>query len=500
MKLRLSKKINILVLGLLLGACSSIIRDPEPMGEIPCLPANYWSNTEPYINPSLQASDETVFFQSQEKQSLAQLVDVGLSNNPITKFTWSNAKSNAYTYKSTLSLLFPQVNFQENVSFIDQSSTFRDPVPPSPQSTGLSTNLIFSDVSIQYLLLDFGGRFGAIESAWQGLVSSNMIHNQSIQDVTILIVTNYYLYLQNVALLEARKEDLKNAQETYDSAKAQFDSGVVTVVDVLQAESTLANAVLAFQQQENLLINSHAALATSIGLPPNTEFDVENTPYNLPKEQIKTQVEFLLSVAKKERADLAARQAQFMQQRANLQVVKSSAMPNIVATADYINTQYTKGPISSGHSYITTISLNVPLFQGFFFTNQIRRAKADVTSAFENWRITEQQILLDVFSNYSNFQTAVDSLNAADEFLKSAQEAYDALLAQYQGGITTITALLQGEATLANARSQQIQSRTSVATSFAQLTYSMGILSVTDDYSVLYPEKKETDECEDLNK
>lgn len=495
MKLGSFKKINTLIISLLFTACSSIIRDPEPLGEIPCLPADYWTSADPYINPSLEASDETIFFQSQEKQSLAQLVDVGLSNNPITKFTWSNAKSNAYTYKSTLSLWFPQVDFQENASFIDQSSTLRDPIPPTPHSTGLSTNLFFSDVSIQYLLLDFGGRFGTIESAWQGLVSANMVHNQSIQDVTVLIVTNYYLYLQNLALLEARKEDLKNAQETYDSAKAQFDSGIVTIVDVLQAESNLASTVLAFQQQENLAINSHAALATSIGLPPDTKFEVEETPYEIPKEQIKTEVEFLLSVAKKERADLAARQAQFMQQRANLQVVKSSAMPNITASADYINTQYTQGPIKSGHSYITTISLNIPLFQGFFFTNQIRRAKADVTTAFENWRITEQQIMLDVFTNYYNFQTAVDSLNAADEFLKFSQEAYDALLAQYQSGITTITALLQGEATLANARSQQIESRTAVATTFAQLTYSMGILSVTDDYSVLYPAKKGDEDC-----
>lgn len=482
-----------------LAGCA-LLTEPELVEEISINPASYWENKEPYIDPSVEVSDDITYFQTDAKHSLAELIDVALSNNPSTKFVWAVAKSQAYLYKASYSPLFPSVSFQENVNFYDQRFNIQgsggvSPINPINTPTFASAGgpshfmTTSSNLTIQYLLLDFGGRFANIEAAWQALVAENLLHNQAIQDLMITVITDYYTYLQNKALLDARAEDLKDAETLYSTARAQFDNGIVTKVDVLQSESNLASAVLAYQQQANLLINSLAALATAVGLPPETKFDVESAPFLLPKDQIKTDVEYLMEVAKHERADLASKQAIFLENRANLDIIRSNAMPTITANSTLFLTHYTNSRIKDSRILASTISLNIPIFQGFFFLNQIKSAEANVLAAYEDWRNTEQQVLLNVFTSYYNLQTAIDSLNVADEFLKFANEAFYALLDQYQNGVATITDLLTAEATLANARAQQIQSRTQLMISFAQLTYAMGILNSTSDYSDLFPEK-----------
>ena len=66
---------------------------------------------------------------------------------------------------------------------------------------------------------------------------------------------------------------------------------------------------------------------------------------------------------------------------------------------------------------------------------------------------------LEVWQAYQNMRTAASNLDTTDVQLKSAQQAADVAQARYKNGLDSILDVLSAQATLANARVQQVQAR-----------------------------------------
>ena len=127
------------------------------------------------------------------------------------------------------------------------------------------------------------------------------------------VLQAYYQYLQDKANVKALEEDLRDAITNLDAAEQLNHIGINTKVDVLLARSQLANTKM---KLENFKI-ALAALATSMGLPANTLFDVPDLPETLPVQEIAKELDTLMCNAMQQRADLSA-YAVFTQQKANL--------------------------------------------------------------------------------------------------------------------------------------------------------------------------------------
>ena len=87
-----------------------------------------------------------------------------------------------------------------------------------------------------------------------------------------------------------------------------------------------------------------------------------------------------------------------------------------------------------------------------------------------------QQVTLDVWTAYQNLQTARDTYGTSADVLASATEAEKVALGRYKAGAGTILDLLNAEASLANARLQQIQAQYDWYTSRAALAQAVGRL------------------------
>ena len=125
-------------------------------------------------------------------------------------------------------------------------------------------------------------------------------------------------------------------------------------------------------------------------------------------------------------------------------------------------------------NYMVGLQLQVPIFQGFAIINSVRSAAAQVESARAALNLQQQIVINEVWNAYYNFRTAVQSLKAADDLVASAKESYDASLARFKSGVGDIVELLNAQSTLAQARAEQVQSRTSIFTSYANLINAIG--------------------------
>lgn len=448
-------------------SCASLrdagnIVDPAAHGVgTPSTPAAIWIAPANAVPPPVPPSTDVVFPPAGAPLELTQIIDLALSNNPLTRATWLRARISEANLGSVRAAYLPTVDLDASLT---HAST----------ATGTATTLNGLALSLDYLLFDFGGRNAATEAARQTLIAADYSHNQAIQDVILDVENAYYDYLAAKALLTAQAATLKERQTSLDAADARHRAGVATIADVLQARTARSQAQLTYETIDGNLRRLQGTIATLMGLPAPTPFTVGELPLDVPVQQVSDAVESLIARAVTERPDLAAARAEVERARARVQVVRAQGLPSVGAGTS-------AGPVfTNGHGstrYSAGLSLRVPLFTGFRNMYDIRAAQIETQLAAENARGLEQQIDLQVWTSYYALQTAMQQLKTSRNLLRDATESVDVAAGRYRAGIGSILDLLTAQAALENARAEEVQARTDWFLSLAQLSHDTGTLT-----------------------
>ena len=202
--------------------------------------------------------------------SLAQVIDIALSNNPQTRTTWLQARAAEAALGSSESAYLPEIDVSATAGRVAHLVATRRRTSFEPS------------VALNYLLFDFGGREAQVEQARQTLIAADYLHNQAIQDVILRAEQTYYSYLDAKALLAAQEATLKERRTSLDAADARHNAGVATIADVLQARTAMSQAELNRESIEGQLRTIEGLLATVMGLPATTHFDFGELPLDVP--------------------------------------------------------------------------------------------------------------------------------------------------------------------------------------------------------------------------
>ncbi|MGH9144915.1 MAG: TolC family protein, partial [Vicinamibacterales bacterium] len=408
----------------------------------PTTPTAAWAPPANAIPPPVAPASDVVLPPAGAPLELAQIADLALSNNPLTRTTWLQARISEANLGSARAAYLPAID-------LDASLSRARTTPGAPAVTPLSGPTL----SLDYLLFDFGGRSATSEAARQTLIAANFTHNQAIQDVILHVEQAYYDYLDAKALLTAQAATIKERKTSLDSADARHNAGVATIADVLQARTASAQAQLTYETIEGNLRRLQGTIATEMGLPASTPFEAGDLPQDVPAQLVSDAVESLIARAVADRPDLAAARATVEGARARVQVVRAQGMPSIGIGAS-VGPYFTSGFNQHSTLYSAGISLHVPLFTGFRNTYDIRAAEAETRLAGENARGLEQQIDLQVWTSYYALQTAMKRLTTSRDLLRDASESADVARGRYRSGIGSILDLLTAESALENARAE----------------------------------------------
>lgn len=396
-----------------------------------------------------------------EEMNLAELIDIALGNNPATRYAWANARAAAAGWGSSRSEYYPTISGEVDGVL----GRVRDPLFQGGRS------YVATGLGLEYLLLDFGGREARVEAAKQALIAANWSHDQAIRDVLRDVPQAYYIYLGDKALVQAARENLRDAQTTLAATEARKESGVSTVADVLQARSSAsqANADLAKSQGEANI--ARGTLATTVGWPANASFDIAREPSRLPVGEMVRDVNKLVDEAKSNRPDIGAAQAAVRQKEAEMKDAKTLPFPKLKAGGTL---QYQRFRNSDSSSMYGGLRLEIPLFAGFSMRNQLKQAKAELEAARAQLTSSENAVIKEVWDAFHNFKTSAKQYKAFQQLLASARESYDVSLGRYKTGAADITELLNAQNTLASARAQLISARMELYSSYAELLHAVG--------------------------
>ncbi|HYU53659.1 MAG TPA: TolC family protein, partial [Gemmatimonadaceae bacterium] len=237
-----------------------------------------------------------------QQLSLADVVDLALRNNPATRASWSQARVAANVLGSARGQYFPTLNGSTNLSRIKSPSTNARPA-------GIRTEYGPS-ISLNYLLLDFGGRAGSIERARQNLFAANLTHNATIQNTVLQAEVAYFNYMATTALLFAQRSVVAEAQANLNAAQQRNRVGLATIADVLQARTALSQEQLNLETIQGNLQAARGSLAAALGLPANLQFELEPLAGAIPVRALTLSVDSIINDALRNRPDLAAARAQ----------------------------------------------------------------------------------------------------------------------------------------------------------------------------------------------
>jgi outer membrane protein len=427
-----------------------------PRGVVPPEPI---STTPPTLPPDIAPRGTSL--------TLGDIVDVALRNNPQTQLSWSQARAGAAQYGAAAASYLPTVDASINTA----AST----TTVGQTLGGLGTRRsITPQVTLSYLLFDFGGRSGTVAAARDAAVALDLNHNATLQDVALQVQSAYFNYQSQRGLVSALRLNLATADSNLVSAQGRFRAGVATVTDVLQAETQRAQAELDLETAEGNAQTARGNLAVGMGLPANARFDLAPVSDSIPAALAAANVDSLINRALENRPDLAAARVQIQQAQAEVRVSRSAELPalSLGSTASFPRSSQ---PNATGTTYGVTLGLSIPIFN-LARPYNVQAAEAQVGAFEARAGLLRTQVAQQVYSGYYQLQTATQRVRTSDVLLSAATRSEAAARARYRAGVGTILELLTAQSSLASARAQQVQSRWTWSNALAQLAHDVGVL------------------------
>jgi len=414
--------------------------------------------------------------------TLAEIVDIALQNNPATRASYFQARAAAAQLGSKKAPYYPSIDLTANAARADLATQSQDGVPVTSYGAA---------VELDWLLLDLGGRSANAEDARQALLAADWNHNATIQDVILAVQRTFVQYLNAKAQLEAARINVRQGQAALDAATTRHDAGVATIAEVLQARTALSQFQLTEATFAGQVLVLRGSLATAMGLPANTPYDVGTLPADLPLDTATEAVERLIALANARRPDLLAARALADRAAAHVDAVKSEGLPTLGLQATANRTFYEIGDVDFQNNWSARLLVTFPLFTGWANTFNIQKAKDELGVAQAQATSLEQQVVLQVWTSHTALTTAAQLVRTSRDLLASAEQSERVALGRYREGVGTIIDLLAAQSALANARAQEIQARSTWFAALAQLARDTGAAAETLQAAAVTIEKRE---------
>lgn len=433
----------------------------------PCLAAG---SADPFATDALHQADASGSFhlacgakRGGSPQSLAEVVDYALCNNPQTRLAWAYARAQAAQVGLARSATLPELDARAQ-----RSRTASSPGSAYDQST--------LSLSASLLIYDFGARAATLESARQMMAALNASQDASLQTVFFTALQAYYQWHALEAGVAAARMAETASEASFKAAQARYRIGTGTPADALQAQTAASQARLARIQAEGSARSALGTLANAMGLDAQQAPTLAPPPDSDPEEGFEGKLDELIAAAQLRRPDLAAAGSQLKAAQAERELARASAMPSLSLTAGASFIDHSQFGESRGNSL--ALSLSIPLFTGFATTYRVRGAEAQIEAKTAQREQLAQQVSLDVWRSYHALTTSVAAVRASADLLASSAASEKVAMGRYKAGVGNIIELLNAQSALASARQQRILALYTWRIAKAALAQAMGQLGL----------------------
>ena len=401
--------------------------------------------------------------------SLEEALESSLESNFEIKIEESNLAASKEIVNQSISNYFPTVYLQGEISenkvsgIKNQTGTLSADYDYEPASSSITISQnIFNGFANYYTLIKSKTDFK----------SQQLVNENKKQEIILDAIESYY----NVLLAEKSFYSFKNnftaIEKRYNSAKAEFDVGLLSKTDVALAKTRMSVAKIAlinsdidFQQAKNMFIDI-------IGKEPkNLEFK------SIKSKKILSNNEFLKTV---KQGNFAIRIAALdvKSKNASTGVARSSLLPKISLSAT--QTEYYDYSTTIDQFDNETISANLswPIFTSGKSLSRVRQAKKLKNSSYINQSLITRDTLNKAKYTHSQYMISEEKVNSAKIAMESSEFAYKGSVIEQEVGERTLLDVLDARQQLLNSEIELFKEQRNEQIIKARLLYLMGELKI----------------------
>ncbi len=295
------------------------------------------------------------------------------------------------------------------------------------------------------------------------------------QDILYKAIEAYSGLILANEKFEINKVNVNLLERQVETDSIRLERGQVTISDVAQSESSLAEAQAKFIQAENEVLTSKLNYENIIGPLSNSNILEKNSKLNF---IMPTDLNSAIELSKKNNPDLIIAKLEYEQSEKDTIIAKSDLSPTAKLSFERSYSEDLSSTYNDREKDILKATVSWP-----FYTGGKNRAKYK-----KNINLQARKRLLlnnttktndtNVASAWSNFQSSKSLLNSVELQVKAAEIANEGITAEYESGLGRTTLdVIQSNSFLLNAQISLANSERNYLLSQFNLLKSIGLLN-----------------------
>lgn len=400
--------------------------------------------------------------------TLADAEKLALAHNPAISSAQYTAAASHQAPNEAKAALAPQLS--GNITGVGADPGSR--IAAGALNNPVLYNRIASGITVTQLLTDFGRTKDLTATATLRAQAQDEVVESTRADILMTTVRAYFSVLRAASVLKVAQQTVSQRQVIRDKVQTLFQNNLKSGLDASFANVNLSSAQLLLSQAKNDLASAQAALATAIGSPSQTDFNLveETTPQPLPAT-----VEPLLQQAIQNRPELknlrleqsAAERFAHAEHALNYPTVSGVGVVGIAPAGD------SQIP---GRYGAAGVNMSIPILNGGLY--RARQTEAELRAKAAADRVTNEANLIsrDVRTAYLNAATANERVGLTEQLLTQAQSALDLAQSRYDLGLSSIVELSDAQLNLTTAQIANASARYEYQAQRLAVDYETGAL------------------------
>ena len=403
------------------------------------------------INKENVVTDLNMWWKLYQDPALNELMDKALVKNTDINAAIARVEESDAYLKEIGAALFPEVDLTSQAS--------------RTKSTTTGATTYGRPIKKDYLVrvgtsfeLDFWGKLRrAKESARAEYLASRFSKDTVELTLQSLLASNYLLLRSTDSQILALKANVKYREENLTLTKKRLESGLVSALDMHQAEAAFNNlsAQLSdIMRQREIIFNQLAMLSGDMNLViPELTIDVLITPPIPPSGLPSTLLELRPDIREAEQLMIAA--------NANIGVAKAALFPTISLTANFGAQSAALNNLNKSGSDIWGggLGLSLPIFDSGRVRAKIDQATAKQKQALSYYESSVQNAFKEVNNALVSLKEYTEQENDLKLTQDAAKKAMDIASNRYKAGYSSYMEYLDAQRVFNDASIAYIQKR-----------------------------------------
>lgn len=418
---------------------------------------------------------------------------------------WTLNNCIQYAKANNLSIKESEIDLQAaNINKIKAKMNFLPSVNGNV-AYNFNTGKNINPVTNQYentIFQSASGGIGASVSLFEGLqnwrklkqaelnvIASHYKLDKMKDDIILMIIKAYGDVLSNKEQIKNLKTQLQISKENLERTRELIASGSLPKGDIYEAESQLLTQEQQIIATESALFIARMGLAQILLLKNYEDFDIDDAQFEQPSDKILTETpETIYQRAKETMSDVKIAENTVLLAKNALKIAQSSYSPRLSFQWGY-NSRWSKNnnnnflqsttdfwqQINDNKGMNAGFSLNIPIFNGFAISNEVKTQRLNVMKAEFAKEQTELTTQKNIYQAYNDAANAKKLYEATEKTAQAKQQAFSYAQERHNVGLMNTFDFSQAKYQYENAQNDYVKAKYNYIFKIKVLEYYFGV-------------------------